>query len=120
MLKRMSCMIQSRGTQRYSLGDVVTLVDPVVGSGMPRPALVLADTGDDDIVVARITTHLPRDSFDVSVNDWPQASLDRPSVVRPHKLATIKKSRVNRNIGILSNSDLGRVKDSFRRLGIVE
>ena len=113
-------MTQSRATQRYSLGDVVTLVDPVAGAGMPRPALILADTGDDGIVVARITTHQPRDSFDVSVNDLPQASLNRPSVVRPHKLATIKKSRVNRKIGTLADADLGKVKDSFRRLGIVE
>ena len=87
---------------------------------MPRPALILADTGDDDIVVARITTHQRRDSFDVSVNDLPQASLNRSSVVRPHKLATIKRNRVNRKIGTLSDSDLGRVKDSFRRLGIVD
>ena len=113
-------MTQSRGIQRYSLGDVVTLVDPVAGGGMSRPALILADTGDDDIVVARITTHQPRDSFDVSVNDLSQASLNRPSLVRPHKLATIKRNGVNRKIGTLSDADLERVKDSFRRLGIVE
>jgi len=113
-------MTQSRRAQRYLLGDVVTLLDPVASRRLPRPALILADTGDDDIVVARITTHQPRDSFDVSVNDWSQASLDRPSAVRPHKLATIDKSQVNRKIGVLSAADLERVKDSFRRLGIVE
>ncbi len=104
-------MTQSRGAQRYLLGDVVTLLDPVAGGRLPRPALILADTGDDDIVVARITTHQPRDSFDVPVNDLSQASLNRPSVVRPHKLATIKRSRVNRKIGALSTTDLGRVKN---------
>ncbi len=101
------------------LGDVVTLVDPATGSGMPRPALIPADTKDDDIVVARITTHQPRDSFDVSVNDLSQASLSRMSVVRPRKLATIQRSRLNRKIGTLSTVDLGRVKNPFRRLGIV-
>ena len=113
-------MAQSRGAQRYLLGDVVTLLDPVAGGRLARPALILADTGDDDIVVARITTHQARDSFNVPVNDLSQASLDRPSVVRPHKLATLNRSRVNRKIGTLSASDLGRVRNSFRRLGIVE
>ena len=112
-------MTQFRAVQRYSLGDVVTLVDPSAGRDTPRPALILADTGDDDVVVARITTHRPRDSFDVSVNDLSQASLNRPSVVRPHKVATIKRVRVNRKIGALSTADLGRVKNSFGRLGIV-
>ena len=51
-------MTQPRGPREFNLGDVVTLVYPLVGGSMPRPALVLADTGDDDIVVARITTHL--------------------------------------------------------------
>lgn len=112
-------MTQPRRVRRYLLGDVVTLMDPVAGGRITRPALILADTGDDDIVVARITTHQTRDSFDVQVNDLSQASLDRPSVVRPHKLATIRKSGVNRKIGALYTADLGRVKDSFRRLGII-
>lgn len=113
-------MTQPRGAQRYLLGDVVTLLDPIAGGELPRPALIPADTGDDDIVVARITTHQPRDSFDVPVNELSQARLNRPSAIRPHKLATIKKTRVNRKIGVLSAADLGRVKDSFSSLGIVE
>ncbi len=113
-------MTQSRSTRRYLLGDVVTLVDPVAGGGVPRPALILADTGDDDVVVARITTHQTRDPFDVSLNDLSHARLNRPSVVRPHKLATIQRNRVNRKIGTLSDADLGRVQESFSRLGIVE
>ena len=113
-------MTQFRGAQRYSLGDVVTLVDPLAGGDTPRSALILADTGDDDVVVACITTHRPRDSFDVPVNDLSQASLARPSIVRPHKPTTIKRSRINRRIGTLSTEDLARVRNSFSRLGIVE
>ena len=113
-------MTQSRVHQEFSLGDVVTLVDPLAGGSLPRPALILADTGDDDIIVARITTHQLRDSFDVRVDDWRQANLNRPSVVRPHKLATLKRSRINRRMGALSISDLTRVRNSFRRLGIVQ
>ena len=112
-------MTQARGEERYALGEIVTLIDPSASRVMPRPALILADTGDDDTIVARITTHQARDSFDVPVNDLPQASLNRPSVARPHKLATINRSRVNRKIGALSANDLRRVRDSSGRLGIV-
>ena len=47
----------------YRPGDVVLLVYPFTsGEGAKkRPALVLLDTGDDDVVAARITSQAPRD-----------------------------------------------------------
>lgn len=112
-------MTQANAKPRYQIGDVVVLVDPTTGKGDPRPALVLADTGDEDIVVARITTHQPRDSFDVSVNDYSHAGLNRPSTVRPHKLATLERSLISRRLGSLSPVDLESVRNSFKLLGIV-
>ncbi len=43
-----------------------------------RPALVLLDTGDDDILVARVTSQAVRVQFDIGIEDWQSASLLLP------------------------------------------
>jgi hypothetical protein len=162
-------MTQPNAALSYHIGDVVTLMDSTTGKNLLRPALVLADTGDDDIVIARITTHQTRDSSDVNIRNWsirtfskwhrallvrknrhsresgsPEvlvagaldsrlrgndgrtlkrpcwsiAGLDRQSVARPHKLATIAKRLVRQKVGSLSFVDLQEVRTSFGLLGI--
>lgn len=70
-----------------------------------RPVLVLLDTGDNDLVVARITSKLIQTFFDVEIINWQFAGLLRESVVRLHKVNTVEKSLVNRSLGTLSPSD---------------
>ena len=72
----------------YRPGDVVLLLYPFAsGQGRKqRPALVLLDTGDADVVVTRITSSLGRGGFDVELAEWQQAGLLAPSLVRVHKL----------------------------------
>ncbi|WP_442921954.1 type II toxin-antitoxin system PemK/MazF family toxin [Microcoleus sp. S1D4] len=67
-----------------------------------RPGLILLDTGDEDTIVAKITSQIPRTTFDVEIQEWQQAGLKRPSVVRLHKLNTLQKSLVERRLGILA------------------
>lgn len=81
-----------------------------------RPVMVVYDGGDDDLLVAPVTSHAGRSSFDVSVRQWPQAGLRLPSVVRAEKLATVEKSVVVRQLGKLSAADLGNVEIALRRL----
>jgi hypothetical protein len=53
------------------VGDVVAVEFPFTDmqGRKRRPGVVLA--GDaSDLLLARITTHEPRDSFDVQLNDW--------------------------------------------------
>lgn len=54
-----------------------------------RPALVLLNTGDDDIVLARIASQPQQTEFDVDLKEWLAAGLDLPSIVRLDKLATL-------------------------------
>jgi mRNA-degrading endonuclease toxin of MazEF toxin-antitoxin module len=51
-----------QSTTTFQPGDLVLVAFPFVGSAQSkrRPALVILDTGDDDIVVARVTTQLAR------------------------------------------------------------
>ena len=78
--------------------------------------MVLADTGDLDIIVARMTSALPRDQFDVDVIDWLSAGLLLPTVTRTHKLMTVEKRTVERRLGVLSDADWARVQGSIERL----
>ena len=78
-------------TISYQAGDVVLVDFPftVSGQGKPRPALVILDTGDADVLLARVTTQSRATSFDVALAGWAQAGLLAPSIVRLHKLETL-------------------------------
>ncbi len=95
----------------YQHGSVVLLALPFSDTTTfkLRPALVLLDTADDDIVVSRITSQMLQTAFDVQILEWQQAGLMRPSVVRLHKVNTIEKVLVNRQLGILQPNDWQQV-----------
>jgi mRNA interferase MazF len=98
-------------TISYQAGDVVLVDFPftVTGQGKPRPALVILDTGDADVLLARVTTQSRATSFDVALASWAQAGLLAPSIVRLHKLATLAKSRIQRRLGTLEPNDRQQV-----------
>ena|SRR3990170_4633054 len=81
-----------------------------------RPALVMLDCGDEDVLVAKITSHGARSPFDVFLRNWKYAGLLFPSVVRLHKMATLEKKLVIRRIGYLGASDLRSIASVFRKL----
>src|SRR5207248_2399955 len=92
---------------RYQPGDLVLVDFPFVGRGgtKVRPAMVVADTGDSDVVVARVTTQPPATPFDVELTAWQAAGLLASSAVRVHKLATLEKSLIRRVVGHLDAAD---------------
>jgi len=74
------------------------------------------DTGDADLVVARVTTQLHSTANHVSLHGWAGAGLIAPSVVRLHKLATLDKSLVRARLGRLGPEDARRTMTVLRRL----
>lgn len=54
-----------------------------------RPVAVIKDTGDNDILIAKITSKLYSAEFDVSINEWHHAGLLSPSIIRVHKIQTL-------------------------------
>ena len=56
-----------------------------------RPALVLKDFDDGDLLVCRITSKIYTSKFDIYLDDWIKFGLRLPSVVRVHKMATLEK-----------------------------
>jgi len=102
----------------YAAGDVVLLEFPFTDTAgsKRRPALVLLDTGDDDILVARITGQLSATQQDVVLDEWQQAGLLLPSVVRLHKVATLQRKLVDKKMGRLTPGDWSRVVLTLRQI----
>ena len=80
-----------------------------------RPAMVVLDTGDDDLVVARVTTAQHQTPYDVSIGDWQGAGLLAPSTVRLHKVATLEKTLIRRQLGQLQPADRAKVAAVLNR-----
>ena len=83
-----------------------------------RPGLVLAIDAND-LLLARITTHEPRDQFDVRLEGWAAIGLPRPSTARLLKLISIDARLVHHSIGVLSESDRTAIALGVERLGTV-
>ena len=102
----------------YSPGEIVLLSFPFSDAtgAKKRPALVLLDAGDNDVLVARVTSHIARTDFDVELVEWRQGGLLIPSVARVHKMATLEKRLVERRLGSLTSGDWARVKEKIQQL----
>jgi mRNA interferase MazF len=102
----------------YRPGDVVLLLYPFTSGerAKKRPALVLLDTGDDDVVVARITSQVTRSDFDVELAQWQREGLLAESAVRVHKLLTVEKELIKRRLGTLTPNDWAQVRAAIKRL----
>ena len=83
-----------------------------------RPGLVLA-VDVNDLLLSRITTHEPRDEFDVRLDDWAAIGLPRPSTARLLKLVSIDARLVHHSIGVLSEIDRTAIALGVERLGTV-
>lgn len=103
---------------RYELGDVVLIDFPQTGSPLRkrRPALVLLDIGDLDVVVAPITSRHWTGSGDHFIRDWAAAGLKLESTVRVAKLSCLPKSDIARDMGRLTPQDLQGVRTLARSL----
>lgn len=104
--------------QNYQSGSVILLKLPFSDTVTfkLRPVLVLLDTGDDDIIVARITSQITQTVFDFEIIEWQQAGLMRPSVVRLHKINTVEKRLLDRQLGVLQPNDWEKVRQRIQQI----
>jgi mRNA interferase MazF len=96
---------------KFKFGDIVLLHFPFTDTlrKKKRPALILFDTDDEDIIVARVTSKLHNTNFDLQIDNWESYGLKLPSVVRLHKVATLDKSIVDKIIGRLDNDQKNKI-----------
>ena len=83
--------------ERLVFGDIVLLKFPFTDgkSYKKRPALIINDYDDGDIIVCRITSEIYDTKNDYYLDNWSEAGLKLPSVVRVHKIATFDKNLVD-------------------------
>ena len=91
----------------YECGDVVVVTFPQSGSSQRkrRPALVVLDIGDADVVLAPITTQARTARGDDALQEWAASGLLRPSWVRLAKIACLEKRDMTRRLGRLRAPD---------------
>ena len=97
---------------QFQSGSIVLIAFPFSDERVSkrRPALVLLDANDDDLLVAGVTSQASQHRFDVALSDWEHEGLLLPSIVRVHKIAAIEKGLVERTLGMLSENDSARVR----------
>jgi len=102
---------------RYKVGDVVSVEFPFsnLQGQKRRPGLVLA-ADDHDVLLARLTTHPPRDPSDVALQHWVAIGLPRASTVRLTKLATVDARLVHHKIGHLQPDDCTAVGQAWQQV----
>ena len=102
----------------YHPGDVVLITFPFTHfkKTKKRPALVLLNVGDNDVLVARITSKITHANFDVVMSEWKEIGLVLPSIVRIHKLATIEESVIEKKIATLHKKDWVNICATARKL----
>jgi len=90
----------------YTLGEIVLVKFPFTNNlgFKKRPALIIKDTNDGDVIVCRIPSKLYTSSYDIELKNWSQNGLQLPSVIRVHKMASLEKNMIDRKLGEVDNN----------------
>lgn len=102
----------------YLFGEVLIINFPFSDGlrSKRRPVMVIKDTADTDILIAKVTSQSYNTEFDIYINEWQMTGLLSASYVRIHKIQTIHSSLVFGNIGRLENNALKLVGRTFANL----
>ncbi len=102
----------------YNLGDILLIRFPFTDQSRvsKRPALVLYDDGDLDILLCRVTTRPYFSPADLDINSWKESGLLKKSYIRLGKMATLQKDMVDKKLGELLSGDLTRIKQRLKQM----
>jgi len=104
----------------YKFGDVIIIDFPMSGSFVKkrRPALVVLDIGDSDLVLAPITTKKRDGPGDYCIRDWRICGLLKESCVRLAKVSCLEKPDISHHLGTLTEYDKKMIADIWKNLFI--
>lgn len=102
----------------YTLGEIVLVKFPFTSNigFKKRPALIIKDTNDGDVIMCRITSKLYYSPYDIALKNWRQNGLQLPSVVRVHKLASLEKNMIDRKLGDVDKTIKAQVVNVLQTL----
>ncbi|MDR2145604.1 MAG: type II toxin-antitoxin system PemK/MazF family toxin [Tannerella sp.] len=103
---------------RIETGSIVLLRFPFTdGAGFKRrPALILKDCEDGDILVCRITSKIYNSKYDIYLKDWLKYGLKLPSVARIHKMATLETDMIEVLMGQIDDDILSQIKVIYKTI----
>ena len=106
--------------ERFVKGDVVVIPFPYsdLSDSKKRPALVLYDSGDRDILLCQITSKVGKIDSRVSLDksDFKVGLLPLSSFIRPNRLFSAQRSIVLRKLWTVSNDKYQEVRNYIVQL----
>jgi len=106
----------------YKFGQIVLVDFPYSETRQikRRPALVVLDVGDNDVVLAPITTTERRGGGDYKIKGWSVSGLLKVSWVRLAKVTCLWKGSVARQLGSMTDHDRKKILALWRRMYLKE
>lgn len=77
-----------------------------------RPCVII-DVDKLEVLSIKVTTHEPRDEFDVPIFKWQTANLPEPSYARVSKSMILSQNVFKRKFGILEDNDFRNISKAF-------
>jgi mRNA interferase MazF len=107
----------------YSFGDIVLVPFPFTdqSTAKKRPAVIVSSDAYNqnrpDVVIMAVTSQTRSAVYfgDISVENWNQAGLLKPSLIKPI-LTTIEKGLVIRKLGRLEGKDLSSLQEAIKTI----
>ena len=105
-------------TTTYNFGDIILIAFPHTDlqGVFKKPAVVLYDSGDQDILVARVTSQAYAAAADYKVIEWKKCGLLTESYIRAGKQVTLEKQYIVKKLGALSISEIQNLKTILKRI----
>lgn len=106
--------------ERFVVGDIVVISFPFTDLSLTRkrPALILSNLEGDDLVICEITSKPRKDLYSISLenNDLEKGKLKTKSIIRPNRLLTINKSKINYKFDKIKDYKLQEVFNKIKMI----
>ncbi|MDJ0660058.1 MAG: type II toxin-antitoxin system PemK/MazF family toxin [Crocosphaera sp.] len=98
---------------RFIRGEVVVIPFPFsdLSQSKRRPALVICDLQDNDIILCQITSQRKNDPYEILLTnqDFQSGELNRKSYIRPNRIFTADQNLIIYKIGQIEPTKLDEV-----------
>jgi len=103
--------------ERLVKGDIVVFQFPFsdTGESKKRPALITANTTDENLILCQITSQKRPDPDLISItkDDFQEGALKHDSFIRPTILFSIHNSRIDYKVGNLKKEKIKIIEKKF-------